>query len=141
VKDNNTFSLLMIEDDERYARMIQKILVSHNFEVHHAPTGILGLKLAREVNPDVILVDINLPDLDGKVVALQLRKAVSLKYVPVIAFTAEDSDKARRLAHGFGCDGFISKSIDTRQFPDQLKKVITDFEKGHPHVEQKSPIR
>jgi DNA-binding response OmpR family regulator len=126
-------SLLLIEDDLKYARMVEKVLSPHDFEIHHAPTGLKGLQLSREVNPDIILVDINLPDLDGKVVALQLRKTASLKYVPVVAFTAEDSDRARRLAHGFGCDGFISKSIDTRAFPDQVKQIISKFNKGHDH--------
>jgi two-component system cell cycle response regulator DivK len=127
------FTLLLIEDDLRYAKMVEKILHPHDFVIHHAPTGLKGLQLAREVHPDIILVDINLPDLDGKVVALQLRNSTALKYVPVVAFTAEDSDRARRLAHGFGCDGFISKSIDTRTFPQQITEFIENFSKGHPN--------
>jgi len=133
-------TVLMIEDDMLCARMVEKILKAHDFEFHHAPTGLSGLKLAREISPDIILVDINLPDLDGKVVALQLHGAHSKKPAPIVAFTAEDSDKARRIALRFGCDSFLSKSMDTRTFPDQLRQIIANFQKGKGNATETHPV-
>ncbi len=127
-------TLLLIEDDHNAARMVAKILTPHGFEVHHAPNGLMGLRLAREVNPDVILVDMDLPDLEGKVVVSRLRGSPEAKGLPIIAFTAECSLRAKRLAIAFGCDAFISKPIDTRTFPDQLRQIMTQHKEGKTHV-------
>jgi DNA-binding response OmpR family regulator len=92
--------------------------------VHHAPNGLTGLRLARELRPALILVDMDLPDLEGKVVVAQLRGISELSGTPVVAFTAENSARAKRLALAFGCVDFISKPIDTRAFPSQLTQII-----------------
>jgi DNA-binding response OmpR family regulator len=115
--------LLLIEDDAKCARMVEKILEPHGFEVHHVATGLGGIQLARQITPALILLDMDLPDLNGKVVCVQLRTIVS-KTTPVIAFTAENGAKAKRIALAFGCDDFISKPIDTRLFPHQLKQIL-----------------
>jgi DNA-binding response OmpR family regulator len=92
--------------------------------VSHATDGLAGLRLAREIHPDLILVDMNLPDLKGEVVALQLRVIVRRSPVAIVAFTAESGTRARRLALAFGCDTFISKPIDIRTLPDQIDQIL-----------------
>lgn len=129
-------TLLLIEDDHNTARMVAKVLAPHGFEVHHAPNGLTGLRLARAVNPEIILVDMDLPDLEGKVIASQLRGSPESARLPIVAFTAENSARAKRLALAFGCDAFISKPIDTRTFPDQLREIITRKKEGQAHVDQ-----
>jgi len=123
------FTLLLIEDDPKFARMVQKVLEPHGFTIHHAPDGLAGLQLSRRVHPDIILLDMNLPDLDGKVVANQIRGALHKGKVPIVAVTAESGARAKRLALAMGCDHFISKPIDTRTFPIEITKLI--------HVEDK----
>jgi DNA-binding response OmpR family regulator len=118
-------TLLLIEDDLNAARMVTKILAPHGFSVHHAANGLTGLRLAREIHPEIILVDMDLPDLEGKVVVTQLRGITEVMKLPIIAFTAEASARAKRLALAFGCDAFISKPIDTRAFPDQIQQILT----------------
>lgn len=127
-------TLLLIEDDHNAARMVAKVLTPHGFEVHHAPNGLTGLRLAREINPEIILVDMDLPDLEGKVVVSRLRGSAESKHLPIVAFTAECSARAKRLALAFGCDAFISKPIDTRTFPEQLRHILTQHKEGKAHV-------
>jgi two-component system cell cycle response regulator DivK len=134
-------TLLLIEDDHNAARMVAKVLTPHGFEVHHAPNGLTGLRLAREVNPDIILVDMDLPDLEGKVVVSRLRGSPESARLPIVAFTAECSARAKRLALAFGCDSFISKPLDTRAFPEQLREIIARNKEGKEHVGQAYPLR
>jgi DNA-binding response OmpR family regulator len=117
-------TILLIEDDRDCAATIARILSPHRHVVHHATDGLAGLQLARESHPDLILVDMNLPDLKGEVVALQLRVLVGRSPVSLVAFTAESGTRARRLALAFGCDTFISKPIDTQTFPRQIDQIL-----------------
>src|SRR5438270_8733627 len=111
-----TLVLLLIEDDEQCARMVHKVLCQHGYIVHHAKTGLSGLQLARKINPQVILVDMDLPDLSGRIVANQLRSSISNQSTAIIAFTADSGSRAKRVAMALGCDGFIGKPIDTHDF-------------------------
>jgi DNA-binding response OmpR family regulator len=118
--------ILLIEDDAKCARMVEKILEPHGFRVHHAANGLTGLQLARQSEFALILLDMDLPDLDGKVVCVQLRG--TNKAIPIVAFTAENGAKAKRIALAFGCNHFISKPIDTRAFPQQLRTFLNALE-------------
>jgi DNA-binding response OmpR family regulator len=117
-------TLLLIEDDPYSARLVHKALASHQYEIHHAPTGLEGLRLARQVSPQVVLVDLNLPDLEGKAIVSQLRGRILEVGTTIIAFTAEDDARTRRIMRAFGCDDLIGKPIDTRTFADQIAQVI-----------------
>jgi DNA-binding response OmpR family regulator len=119
-------TILLIEDDRNCARMVAKILEPHGYTIHHAANGLTGLRMAREHKPDIILVDMDLPDLEGKVVVLQLRGGITPSHVPIVAFTAEPGAKAKRLALAVGCKEFISKPIDTRAFPDQIGRILNN---------------
>lgn len=90
----------------------------------HAEDGESGLKAAIEEVPDLILVDLGLPDIDGQTLVAFLKRASELKDVPVVAVTAWPEDTAREMARAYGCDGFISKPINTRTFPDQIAAFI-----------------
>ena len=121
-------SILLIEDDILAARLVMKVLNSQGYTIRHVGTGLEGLQAARELRPDLILVDLGLPDLDGKVVAMQLRHILSTTII--VAFTAEAGTKARRLALAYGCHDFISKPIDTRAFPALVAHLIESVGKS-----------
>ena len=112
-------TLLVIEDDLASARMVRKALAQAHYEIHHAANGFDGLKLARQVLPNIVLVDMNLPDLEGKTVVVQLRGRILPQHTTLIAFTAEDDARTRRVVRALGCDDIIGKPIDTRTFADQ----------------------
>ena len=86
-----------------------------------AATGLEGIRVAAELNPDLILVDINIPDLDGYEVTLRLRGIPSLATTPIVAITAE-GDRETSLA--VGCDGFIGKPIDARVFARRIERFM-----------------
>ena len=91
----------------------------------HVSEGEAGLKTAVEDPPDLILVDLGLPDIDGQTLVALIKRVPQLKDVPLIAVTAWPEDTAREMAEAYGCDGFISKPINTRTFPDQIASFIT----------------
>jgi DNA-binding response OmpR family regulator len=118
-------NLLLIDDDTAYAQVVMRLLESHGYHVDYAPSALLGLRQAREFRPDIILIDMHLPDLDGKVVALQLCKYQVGKRIPLVAFTVDSGPKAKRIALSFGCDDLISKPIDPNLFPQQLDEIMS----------------
>jgi DNA-binding response OmpR family regulator len=119
------FTILMIEDDENFARLVEKIMNTGDYTVLHASTAFAGLQMAANQHVDLVLLDMDLPDLDGKVVATTLRGRPETAKVPVIAVTAKAEGNAKRMALAFGCDGFIAKPVDTRSFPSQVAAFLT----------------
>ncbi len=115
--------VLHIEDDPTNRLLVRKLLSGHGFEVIDAVDGLEGIRLACADRPDLILIDINIPHLDGYEVTLRLRGEPSLAGVPIVAITAE-GDRDTSLA--VGCDGFLQKPIDARSFA----KTIGGYLKG-----------
>ncbi|HVO71632.1 MAG TPA: response regulator [Aggregatilineaceae bacterium] len=116
--------ILLIEDDLKFARMVEKIMTPHGYVIHHAANGLDGLRLARQITADIILLDMHLPDLDGKAIVVTLRGTIKRGTIPIVALTAESGDRAKRIALALGCEYFISKPIDTRAFPGQIGAII-----------------
>jgi two-component system, cell cycle response regulator DivK len=117
-------TILVIDDDPHSVRLVNKVLAEQGHYILAAKNGLDGLKLAREVKPDLILLDLNLPDLDGRAVGVQLRGSAKLSNVLLIAFTADATDKTRRIVRALGYNGLITKPIDTRAFPSQITQFI-----------------
>lgn len=117
-------TLLLIEDNPAAARMVRKALAHTDYEIYHAATGLDGLKLARKVLPDIVLIDMNLPDLEGKTIVLQLRGGVLALSTTIIAFTADDDARTRRITRMLGCDDLIGKPIDTRSFAERIAHIV-----------------
>jgi len=105
--------VLHIEDDPRNRLLVRKLLAADGYEVIDATDGLEGVRCALTLQPDLVLVDLNVPGLDGYEVTLRLRSEPSLKGVPIIAITAEGD---RDTSFAVGCDGFIQKPIDARSF-------------------------
>ncbi|GAB4336610.1 MAG: hypothetical protein Kow0037_18110 [Calditrichia bacterium] len=121
-KTNRPIRLLHIEDDISSRLLIKKVLKNHNFELLEAPTGLSGLELATQKIPDIILMDINLPDISGIELATKIKNTAGLERTVIIALTALPSEKARDLTLLAGCDGFLEKPIDPTLFPEQILK-------------------
>jgi signal transduction histidine kinase len=119
--------VLYIEDDAASQRLVQRLLNSYGYEVFVAADGLQGVTLAREVGPDIILVDINLPHIDGRSVTTRLRSIPNFFDLPIVAVTANNSPGNRELALAAGCTGFLTKPIDVDHFPEQ----IAAFLQGH----------
>jgi CheY-like chemotaxis protein len=116
--------ILIIEDNEQNLYLQTFILERHGHEVVQARDGRRGLELAAEFRPDLILLDIQLPVMDGYAVAEQLRGNPALPDVPIVAVTsyAMMGDRERILARG--CNGYIEKPIDPSTFVDQVTAFL-----------------
>src|SRR4051794_9615212 len=113
--------ILHIEDDPANRLLVRKLLTPAGFEVMDAADGLEGIRLALDHRPDLVLVDIAIPGLDGYEVTLRLRSEPKLRGVPIVAITAE-GDRDTSLA--VGCDGFLQKPIDAREFAEEVEGYL-----------------
>ncbi len=118
---------LVIEDNEDNMVLITRFLEKFNYKILQAETGQLGIDTALQKNPDFIILDIQLPDINGTEVLSSLRNAETTKNIPVIAMTsfAMAGDREKLLAAG--CNGYIEKPVDPERVLSQIKKVIGDL--------------
>lgn len=113
--------ILYIEDTAD-ARMLVRRLLSNDYIILEASNPIDGIELARDTHPDLVLLDLNLPQLSGREVATRLHKIMPA--VPLVALTADVTPNAREAALVAGCVGFITKPIDIDTFPNQIRAYI-----------------
>jgi len=118
-------NVLMIEDNPNNAMLVRRILEARSVEVTHAWDGESGLQMVMEQHPDLILLDLGLPDLDGQTVASFIRRIPELERVPMIAVTAWPEETAREMVRAYGCDDFISKPIDSKAFATKVMAYLT----------------
>jgi CheY-like chemotaxis protein/nitrogen-specific signal transduction histidine kinase len=119
--------ILLIEDNEQNRVLATFLLEDAGFEVVHAGSGDEGLGKARSASPDLILLDIQLPDVDGYELLTQLKEDPGLAKIPVVAVTSYAMAGERRKALDLGCAGYIEKPIDTAKFAKQVSAYL----KGH----------
>jgi signal transduction histidine kinase len=121
---SNKATILYIEDDRASQRLVQRVLESHDYEVVIANDGLEGIALAREKEPQLILMDINLPSMDGQEITTRLRSLPYFADTPIVALTANVSPGSREQALVAGCSGFLTKPIDVSCFPDQVEAFL-----------------
>lgn len=112
--------ILMIEDNPNNAMLVRRILEAKSIELIHAWDGETGLQMAMEQRPDLILLDLGLPDVDGQTIASFIRRVPDLENIPMIAVTAWPEATACEMAKAYGCDGYITKPIDVKSFADTV---------------------
>ncbi len=103
--------ILLIEDMPDTAELVRKALTSNGYDFFHAPDAETGLQMALELLPDLILLDLGLPDYDGQTLAGWLRDKPALNKTPIIAFTAWPQETALKMIESYGCNGYIAKPI------------------------------
>jgi CheY-like chemotaxis protein len=116
--------IVVIEDNPQNARMAEKLLKHAGYEVTLAEDGESGLTTVLEIMPDLVLIDLGLPDVDGQTVVAMMRQQPNLDQMPIIAFTAWPEETAAEMARAYGCDGVINKPINTRQFAGQVEAFL-----------------
>jgi len=103
--------ILLIEDMFDTAELVRRILTANGYEVIHAPDAETGLKMALDQLPDLILLDLGLPDYDGQTLAGWLRNEPALDGTPIVAFTAWPQETAKQMVESYGCNGYIAKPV------------------------------
>ena len=116
-------SILIIEDNEQNMYMLSYLLENHNYNVIKAFNGIDGLQLAHDNHPEIILIDIQLPDMDGYEICNKLRYNGLPKGTTIIAVTSYAMGGDREKAIEAGADGYIEKPITPETFISQMENI------------------
>lgn len=117
--------ILMVEDIPDNAELARKVLLSAGYQVIHASDAETGLEMALAEHPDLILLDLGLPDYDGQTLAGWLRAEAETAQIPIVVFTAWPEETARSMAESYGCDGYISKPLlKVNQFLAQIASFL-----------------
>jgi len=114
--DNEKKKILIVEDNALNMKLVRTLLEFSGYEVFSAMDAEKGLQLAREHHPNLILMDIQLPGMDGLTATRIIKKDPEFGQVPVIALTSFAMQGDEEKALDAGCDGYITKPIDTREF-------------------------
>jgi len=104
--------------------LVKRLLEAHGYTVLEAEDGLSGIRMAQEELPDLILMDINIPGMDGFEATTRLKSIEGLKDTPIVAVTARVMDGDREMALIAGCDGYIPKPIDVDTFPDLVRDFL-----------------
>ncbi|CAG1013926.1 MAG: hybrid sensor histidine kinase/response regulator [Anaerolinea sp.] len=115
--------VVYIEDDTP-SRVLVQVVLSQDFEIHTAANGLEGLNLVRRHQPDIVLTDLNLPDLHGEMIAARIRGSVQHE-IPIIALTSDNSREAKHRSIAAGCTGFLTKPIQALTFAQTVREYLT----------------
>lgn len=118
-------TILQIEDNFANQRLVERILGSADYQVLSASDGRSGIDMALQMAPDLILLDMGLPDMDGQTIVTVLRTTLGLEKVPIVALTAWPEGIANEMAARYGCDGCITKPININEFPQQIETYLS----------------
>src|SRR4030042_6055579 len=122
--------ILIVENNEKNRTLVKDVLEYHGYEVIEAGDGLEGIKMAKEHKPDLILMDIQMPVMDGIAAGKILKNDPETKNIKIIALTsfAMKGDKEKIMDEGF--DDYIAKQIDIRRLPELVKKALEVKNKG-----------
>ncbi|MBI5583449.1 MAG: response regulator [Deltaproteobacteria bacterium] len=117
--------ILLIEDNEQNRYLINFMLQQNGYDVLLAPNGPQGIELARQYRPALILLDIQLPGMDGYTVARTLKGAPDTASIPIVAITSYAMAGDREMGLEAGCDGYIEKPIDPETFLAEITEYLS----------------
>ena len=116
--------ILLIEDNEQNRYLITFLLEKHGYEVIPAGDGYEGIGLARRMDPALILLDIQLPGMDGYAVARELKGDPATAHLRIVAITSYAMAGDRETVMDAGCDGYFEKPIDPATFVEQIRRYL-----------------
>ncbi len=124
MSENNSKTILYVEDNPENRLLVRRILQAEGYQVVEAEHAEQALAIVSELRPDLVLMDINMPEMDGFTLTAKFKQMPHLKEIPIIALTANvmRGDKERTL--DAGCDGYIQKPIDVDALPRQLAAYL-----------------
>jgi CheY-like chemotaxis protein len=117
-------NILIIEDNSLNLELATDLLEVNGFTVNSAPTAEEGLRLARELLPDLVLMDIGLPGMDGLCATKNLKANPATRHLTVVGLTANAMKGDEETALNAGCDGYLTKPINTRTFIETITRFI-----------------
>ncbi len=119
-----TQRILVVEDQDDLRAILRDFLTASGYDVVEAADGGEGVAKAQSLRPDLILMDIQLPGIDGIVAMKRIRADARTKHIPTVALTASVMSGDRERFDEAGFDGFIAKPIEVKNFPDQVRAYL-----------------
>ena len=124
IREGSLKKVLVVEDDQDNREMVLKVLKHNGYQAIEAVDGQEAIEKAKAENPDLILLDLYIPKMDGYEVTRMLKGDQDLKHIPIIALTAHAMKGNREEALAAGCDGYIAKPINVRELPHQIEHFL-----------------
>jgi two-component system alkaline phosphatase synthesis response regulator PhoP len=119
-----TKRILVVDDDPLQLKLVDAVASKAGYEVLSAPDGKSGLDRARELHPDLIIMDIMMPQMDGYTALEAIRQSNGLKKVPVIMVTAVGFDMNRKMALEMGADDYVTKPFGVKDLLERIEKLL-----------------
>jgi len=117
-------TILYIEDNLDNRRLIRRLLNAEGYQFAEAGNAAEALEVLKTLHPDLILMDINMPDMDGYTLTAHIRTMPGFQSIPIVALTANVMRGDRERSLEAGCDGYIQKPIDIDLLPQQLERYL-----------------
>jgi two-component system, cell cycle response regulator DivK len=117
-------TILHVEDNFDNRLLVRRLLQAYGYNVVDAENAAQAEETLQHLHPDLILMDINMPDMDGYTLTHQIKKKPGMQDVPIVAITANVMKGDRERTLHAGCDGYIEKPIDVDRFIDQIEKFL-----------------
>lgn len=117
-------TILYVEDNPENRLLVRRVLVAEKYALHEANTAGQALEILKSSRPDLILMDINMPDMDGYTLTAQIKSMPGFERVPIIAITANVMRGDREKTLEAGCDGYIQKPIDIDALTREIEKFL-----------------
>jgi two-component system cell cycle response regulator DivK len=124
LKGDMVKKILIVDDNVDSRELVVKVLKNRDYQTIEAVDGEDALEKAEATRPDLILMDLSLPKLDGYEVTRRLKRQEALQDIPIVALTAHAMKGDREKALEAGCEGYISKPINVRALPDLIKTYL-----------------
>jgi two-component system, cell cycle response regulator DivK len=117
-------TILYIEDNFDNRMLIRRVLMAEGYSVVDTGNAIEALELIKSQNPDLILMDISMPDMDGYTLTSRIRASQGFENIPIVALTANVMRGDREKSLEAGCDGYIQKPVDIDLLPQQIERYL-----------------
>ncbi len=121
---NNHATILYVEDNSDNRILVRRVLMAEGYNVLEACNAIHALEILETESPDLILMDINMPEIDGYTLTTNIKQRSSMVDIPIIALTANVMKGDRERSLQAGCDGYIQKPIDVDSLPAEINKFL-----------------
>ena len=120
----NNSTILYVEDNADNRTLVKRILMAEGYNLLEAVNATQALEILNNSRPDLILMDINMPDMDGYSLTAQIKGTPGLEAIPIIALTANVMRGDRERSLEAGCDGYIQKPIDIDMLSEQIERFL-----------------
>lgn len=125
--------ILLVEDEQTIVDMVKRRLEAHEYEVIVAVDGMEGLDKARKENPNLIILDLMLPKMDGYKVCAMLKRDGRFGHIPIIMFTARAQDTDKKTGEEVGADAYITKPFEAQVLLAKIEELLKKKEKSDSH--------